>query len=232
LQTIVTDHHAMPAVFPPADAIIHPLVPGEKYPDKTLAGGGVAFKLAQALLKRDHETNEFLPGGERHEGFEKWLLDMVSISTVGDMVPLTGESRALVRYGLTVLNKTRNIGLQKLLISSGAYDTYQKLLIDNELLDFGDLISYCLQLFQKRSNILKFYQSKFKFIMVDEFQDTNYAQYELVKLLASPQRHSEPTSGAKNLDPSPAKRDQDDGKIIERRTASNLVVENGMPETT
>ncbi len=122
LQTIITDHHAMPAVFPPADAIIHPLVPGERYPDKTLAGGGVAFKLAQALLKRHHETHEFLPGGETHEGFEKWLLDMVSISTVGDMVPLVGESRALVRYGLTVLNKTRNIGLQKLLISSGACD--------------------------------------------------------------------------------------------------------------
>ncbi|MCC7356239.1 MAG: ATP-dependent helicase [Candidatus Doudnabacteria bacterium] len=67
---------------------------------------------------------------------------------------------------------------------ANAYDTYQKLLIDNELLDFGDLISYCLQLFQKRSNILKFYQNKFKFIMVDEFQDTNYAQYQLVKLLA------------------------------------------------
>jgi single-stranded-DNA-specific exonuclease len=122
MQTIITDHHAMPAIFPPADAIIHPLVPGERYPDKTLAGGGVAFKLAQALLKRHHETNEFLDGGETHEGFEKWLLDMVSISTVGDMVPLVGESRALVRYGLTVLNKTRNIGLKKLLLNSGACD--------------------------------------------------------------------------------------------------------------
>ncbi len=122
MQTIVTDHHAMPAVFPPADAIIHPLVPDEKYPDKTLAGGGVAFKLAQALLKHHQKNNEFLPNGETHEGFEKWLLDMVSISTVGDMVPLVGESRALVRYGLTVLNKTRNIGLQKLLINAGACD--------------------------------------------------------------------------------------------------------------
>lgn len=122
LNVIVTDHHAMPAVFPPADAIIHPLVPGEKYPDKTLAGGGVAFKLIQALLARHKEKNSTLPDGQTHEAFEKWLLDLVAISTVADMVPLVGESRTLVRYGLTVLNKTRNIGLKKLLIVAGLLD--------------------------------------------------------------------------------------------------------------
>ena len=122
MQVIVTDHHAMPKVFPPADAIIHPLVPGEKYPDKGLAGGGVAFKLVQALLRRHHETHPLLIDGQTHEGFEKWLLDMVSISTVGDMVPLIGESRTLVRYGLTVLNKTKNIGLKHLLSEAGLTD--------------------------------------------------------------------------------------------------------------
>ncbi len=122
IKTIITDHHAMPAIFPPAEATIHPLVPGEPYPDKGLAGGGVAFKLAQALLQKHHETNPLLPDGQTHEAFEKWLLDMVSISTVGDMVPLLGESRTLVRYGLTVLNKTRNFGLQQLLITTGLAD--------------------------------------------------------------------------------------------------------------
>ncbi len=122
MKVIVTDHHAMPAIFPPADAIIHPLVPGEPYPDKGLAGGGVAFKLAQALLKKHHTAHPLLPDGQTHEAFEKWLLDMVSISTVGDMVPLLGESRTLVRYGLTVLNKTRNFGLQQLLITTGLAD--------------------------------------------------------------------------------------------------------------
>ncbi|MEK7160758.1 MAG: DHH family phosphoesterase, partial [Patescibacteria group bacterium] len=127
MQVIVTDHHAMPAVFPPADAIIHPLVPGEKYPDKGLAGGGVAFKLAQALLQRFKPVP--LPEGDYRgvgvqslEAFEKWLLDLVAISTVGDMVPLVGESRTLVRYGLTVLNKTKNLGLKKLLIEAGLAD--------------------------------------------------------------------------------------------------------------
>jgi single-stranded-DNA-specific exonuclease len=122
MSVIVTDHHAMPKEFPPADATIHPLVPDETYPDKTLAGGGVAFKLVQGLLKKHHETHELLPDGQTHAAFEKWLLDCVSISTVGDMVPLVGESRTLVYYGLKVLNKTKNIGLQKLLITAGLAD--------------------------------------------------------------------------------------------------------------
>ncbi len=122
MNVIITDHHTMPAVFPPADAIIHPLKPDESYPDKGLAGGGVAFKLVQALLREHKKTNLLLPDGQDHEAFEKWLLDLVSISTVGDMVPLTGESRTIVRYGLTVLNKTRNLGLKKLLYAAGLAD--------------------------------------------------------------------------------------------------------------
>lgn len=64
-----------------------------------------------------------------------------------------------------------------------AYHTYQKLLLERESLDFGDLINYTLKLFKTRPNILKHYQKKFKYILVDEFQDTNFAQYELVRLL-------------------------------------------------
>jgi DNA helicase-2/ATP-dependent DNA helicase PcrA len=67
---------------------------------------------------------------------------------------------------------------------ANAYHVYQKLLLDNNYLDFGDLINYTLELFQKRPRILKYYQNKFKFLMVDEFQDTNFSQYQLVKLLS------------------------------------------------
>lgn len=70
-----------------------------------------------------------------------------------------------------------------------AYHAYQKLMLDNAYLDFGDLIHYCIQLFQKRPNLLKYYQQKFKFIMIDEFQDTNVAQYELIKLLAGSEQN-------------------------------------------
>ena len=67
-----------------------------------------------------------------------------------------------------------------------SYFIYQKLLVENNALDFGDLINYCLKLFQTRKNLLAKYRQQFKYIMVDEFQDTNFAQYELIKLLAAP----------------------------------------------
>ncbi len=69
---------------------------------------------------------------------------------------------------------------------ANAYHIYQRLLLENNMLDFGDLINYCLKLFQKRPHILKQYQEQFKYILVDEFQDTNWVQYELVKILALP----------------------------------------------
>ncbi len=109
MDVIVTDHHSIPAKLPDAYAIIHPKVIGETYPDQTLAGGGVAFKLAQGILRKHKESNELLPNGDKHEAYEKWLLDMVAIASVADMVPLLGESRTLTKYGLIVLNKTRRI---------------------------------------------------------------------------------------------------------------------------
>ena len=72
---------------------------------------------------------------------------------------------------------------------ANAYHVYQKILLDNSSLDFGDLINYCLQLFQKRKLILKKYQEQFKYILIDEFQDTNWVQYKLVKLLAKPKNN-------------------------------------------
>lgn len=67
---------------------------------------------------------------------------------------------------------------------ANAYHVYQKLLLDNNYLDFGDLINRALDLFKKRPKILEYYQKKFKYILVDEFQDTNFAQYQLVRMLA------------------------------------------------
>lgn len=111
ISVIITDHHAIPETLPPADAIIHPQVEGETYPFKKLAGGGVAFKLAQALIAyKKNGVSE-----KEKEIQEKWLLDMVAISTVADMVPLLGENRTLLKYGLIVLKKTKRLGLQKLL---------------------------------------------------------------------------------------------------------------------
>lgn len=139
IKVIVTDHHTVPETLPPADAIIHPLVPGEKYPDHGLSGGGVAFKLLQALLREHKKNNKKLIDGQSHESFEKWSLDLAAISIIGDMMPLIGEARTLTRYGLTVLNKTKNIGLQKLLQIAGVIDENNKLKrkqIDSETVAF------------------------------------------------------------------------------------------------
>ncbi|MDP2812703.1 MAG: UvrD-helicase domain-containing protein, partial [bacterium] len=72
---------------------------------------------------------------------------------------------------------------------ANAYHVYQQLLLENNALDFGDLINYTLKLFQKRPKILKKFREQFKYILVDEFQDTNWAQYELIKILAAPKNN-------------------------------------------
>ncbi len=72
---------------------------------------------------------------------------------------------------------------------ANAYHTYQQLLLENNALDFGDLINYTLKLFRTRPAILGKYRQKFKYILVDEFQDTNWAQYELIKMLAAPKNN-------------------------------------------
>lgn len=64
------------------------------------------------------------------------------------------------------------------------YELYQRKLKANNALDFDDLIFKTVDLFKKNRDVLDFYQRKFKYIMVDEYQDTNGAQYELVKLLS------------------------------------------------
>lgn len=105
IEVVITDHHLPGKELPAAEAVICPTVSQEKYPFKELAGAGVAFKLAQALLREE----------ENNEAFEKWLLDIVAIGTVADVVPLLGENRTLVKWGLLVLNKTQRLGLVELI---------------------------------------------------------------------------------------------------------------------
>lgn len=106
VDVIVTDHHNVAPVQPPAIAVINPKRPDHEYPFIDLAGVGVAFKLVQALQTR-------LPGLE--EGQEKWLLDLVALGTVCDVVTLVDENRANVYWGLKVLSKTRRPGLKALM---------------------------------------------------------------------------------------------------------------------
>ncbi|MBU1164737.1 single-stranded-DNA-specific exonuclease RecJ [Patescibacteria group bacterium] len=111
VDVVITDHHHEPPETPKAHAVINHQIETEKYPFKSLSGVGVAFKLVQAIVI---SQKKYLKNEKLNEGFEKWLLDLVSIGTVTDVVPLLGENRTLVKYGLVVLKKTQNIGLKKL----------------------------------------------------------------------------------------------------------------------
>jgi single-stranded-DNA-specific exonuclease len=114
IDTIVCDHHAMPKELPESAVLIHPLVPGEKFPNKFLCGTGVAFKFACGLIKEAQAR-----GADLKEGHEKWLLDLVAIATVTDMMKIQDENRLLENFGLLVLNKTKRPGLRKLIDISG-----------------------------------------------------------------------------------------------------------------
>lgn len=107
IDVIITDHHLPKEILPEAYAILNPKV--DDYPEKMLCGAGVAFKLAQGFLKKYGEYFEVRPGAE------KWMLDMAGLATLSDMVPLTGENRAIAYFGMKVFRKSRRPGLQKLL---------------------------------------------------------------------------------------------------------------------
>ena len=111
IDVVITDHHQETLTRPAAVALVNPHAAGEVYPFKYLSGVGMAFKTAQALLT---EARRRAPD-ENWEGFEKWLLDLVAIGTVADIMPLVGENRTLVTYGLVVLNKTPRLGLKTLI---------------------------------------------------------------------------------------------------------------------
>ncbi|HQV69525.1 MAG TPA: single-stranded-DNA-specific exonuclease RecJ [Thermoflexales bacterium] len=106
LDLIVTDHHELePGLLPDALAVVNPNRPDCSYPFKKLAGVGVAYKLALALLSAKGET-AFNPSS---------LLDLVAVGTVADVVALTGENRALVKDGLERLNAFPRLGLRALM---------------------------------------------------------------------------------------------------------------------
>lgn len=111
LEVIVTDHHTLPEEkdeYPPC-LVIDPADLTEKYPFHFLAGVGVAFKLASAIISKAKLTDiqkDYLL--ERN-------LDLVAIGTIADMVSLLGENRVLVKKGLSVLNNSRRVGLKELI---------------------------------------------------------------------------------------------------------------------
>jgi single-stranded-DNA-specific exonuclease len=113
IDVIVTDHHLPDSVSPPAVAVLNPNQPGCGYPEKNLCGVGVVFKLAQALLG----SLNWPPA--RFERIIQSILRIVAIGTVADVVPLLGENRTIVKFGLDALRRPVNPGLKALLAAAG-----------------------------------------------------------------------------------------------------------------
>lgn len=109
VDIIITDHHQPPTILPDVHAILDPHQIDCQYPDKQLAGVGVAFKLCQALC--DTLAVNWSPIQE--------YLDIVAIGTIADLVPLKGENRILVKLGLEQIRATQRIGIKALVGESG-----------------------------------------------------------------------------------------------------------------
>ena len=111
LDLIITDHHQPGAQIPPARAVINPKQPGDSYPDKDLAGVGLAYKLMEALfiqkVKLEPSDGDFLEASD--------YLDLVALGTVADLVPLVNENRSLVRAGIEYIRTPNRQGVMSLI---------------------------------------------------------------------------------------------------------------------
>lgn len=108
LEIIITDHHLPEEGLPRANAVLNPKRKDCSYPNDNLAGVGVAFKLAQALLTQTGRERLVEP-----------FIKIAAIGTIADIVPLTGENRVIAKYGLEGLRQPNNVGLRALLEVAG-----------------------------------------------------------------------------------------------------------------
>ncbi len=111
LDLIITDHHSPGPELPPAYTVINPRRLDSRYPFPSLAGVGVAYRLAQGLLRAARHSLPITGSALKEED----LLDLVALGTVADIVPLRGENRDLVRLGLARLNEPARLGLRELM---------------------------------------------------------------------------------------------------------------------
>lgn len=117
VYVVITDHHLPPGALPEGAVLVDPKLPGCPYPFKDLCGAGIAWKLAEALLAREGPA-----AGLSEDAREAWrasLAKIAALSTIADVVPLTGENRVLAAWGLTGLADPRSPGLSALMKRAG-----------------------------------------------------------------------------------------------------------------
>lgn len=121
LELVVTDHHTPGPTLPAAAAVVHPDLPDNRWPDRHPCGAGVAFRLAWELCRRLAEEGDGV--GKLRPAVRDFLtydaVTLAAIGTVADVVPLVGENRLVVRYGLRTLAARPNAGLKALMQVAG-----------------------------------------------------------------------------------------------------------------
>ncbi|MCX7953978.1 MAG: single-stranded-DNA-specific exonuclease RecJ [Bacteroidales bacterium] len=123
IDFIICDHHLPGNELPPAYAVLDPKRPDCSYPDKELSGCGIGFKLLQAFCHRNY--NDLFPAELKN------YIDLVSVSVAADIVPITGENRVIVYYGLKKLNENPLLGLKVLKKVAG---------LENTVLNVNDIV--------------------------------------------------------------------------------------------
>ena len=111
LTLIITDHHTPGAVLPEAARVVHPCT-AEGYPNPNVCGAGVAFKLAWAIARN---LSGSLRVSAKFRDFLKEAVSLAALGTVADVVPLLGENRVLVKYGLSSLGESSLVGVRSLI---------------------------------------------------------------------------------------------------------------------
>lgn len=109
IDVVVTDHHRPQEILPDAVAVVDAYRPDDTSPYKHFSGVGIAFKLLMALEDGAGDVEDLL------EAYS----DLAAIGTIGDIVPLTGENRTLIRAGLERLSQSDRPGVQALLENAG-----------------------------------------------------------------------------------------------------------------
>jgi len=116
VDLIITDHHHIEDSLPRAVAIVHPDLPGGEYPNKSLCGAGVAFKLAWALAQKFSGASKV---SQEFRDFLVSAMGLAALGTIADVVPLQGENRILARFGLEGLAASNDIGIKALIAAAG-----------------------------------------------------------------------------------------------------------------
>ena len=122
MDVVVLDHHRVIDKPPEAHAFVNPHQEDDRYPFKDLCGAVVAFKIVCALYADARKKGV----SDIEEGEEKWFLDSAALATITDVMPLLGENRVIVKYGLFVLAQAKQLGLRALMEVSGIKPSFDQ----------------------------------------------------------------------------------------------------------